>query len=585
MHIFFFINRGISFSGAMNLLDCVGIEFIVEGMRQTIFEILSNNSLENSHTCNDKEIVPAKLKVKILDESRVSNPQDGISVERMLVASFGSSVYRYYILKMRDFYCLPAFLATVVPYTPGYLKLEIENQTPHYYVFADQIEFQDVLAGSVYEFNIPKSLKAVTLNVMTKEINAFLTPDMLPQELFDQCDEGSLKVFPFGNQSYSISSKPILKSLLQETSTVNAKLFSCLRLFSPLIINNDSFIFSFLNRFPRKVSSVPSESPLITKFNNENPFASHTTNYFLSHIKTQYEICKNRKLEKYFSAIMTIERSTGYEKGPSLVKYGKYLPLFYASLHSGSGFPGKSEIMCMFIKYLDDLINSSAETCFLNTASTILYTFLLRIMYVSLFVNDSSELNPFILDDRLVSALPLNLIKGQPGDSYKEKFFSILVNRLDEFFSPQRDVSFDGKNTIPLPSELQTFGPIPTVNGPLYTENLEKAVFDMLEKSKRGDLPHSEFPSIFVIDEAQYLIHGEKTTSSQQWNFKDSKIGGTRENLTECRTVFHILRRMCRIFKGIWENIIFIVISTSGRDSNSLAYVAISLLTSVPKLY
>ena len=42
-----------------------------------------------------------------------------------------------------------------------------------------------------------------------------------------------------------------------------------------------------------------------------------------------------------------------------------------------NGVPGKSEILIEFIEYLDFLINRRTEACFLNTASTILYVFIL----------------------------------------------------------------------------------------------------------------------------------------------------------------------------------------------------------------
>ena len=240
------LKAGNSTSGVMPLLDCVGIELIIERLRHTLFDILSDNVLESPNVHFGPEVVPIKLKIAILNEHKASRSQDGICIERMIDMSTGMTNYRYYILKIRDFYCLPAFLATDLPHTTGYLKLEIENQIPHYYVFADQIEFQDVLRGSVYEFNIPKLLKAVTLNVKTKEINVFLAPAMLTQELYDQYIEGSRKVFPFGDESYTTIPISVLKSLLQETSLVNAKLFSYFHLCSPLIINNDSFTLSFL---------------------------------------------------------------------------------------------------------------------------------------------------------------------------------------------------------------------------------------------------------------------------------------------------------------------------------------------------
>ena len=111
---------------------------------------------------------------------------------------------------------------------------------------------------------------------------------------------------------------------------------------------------------------------------------------------------------------------------------------------------------------------------------------------------------------------------------YEEKVFSILVNGLKEFFLTQKVVKFNGRKTIPLSIELRSFKRIPTIRGELYTENLEEAVFELLKKSKRNDFPHNEFPSIFVIDEAQFLIYdGKPNGSKKRWNFKDSKVKGT----------------------------------------------------------
>ena len=105
--------------------------------------------------------------------------------------------------------------------------------------------------------------------------------------------------------------------------------------------------------------------------------------------------------------------------------------------------------------------------------------------------------------------MPSELILNLPGRSHEETIFEILVNGLDKFFLPREVINFDAKNPIPLPNELQSFGHIPTKIGALYTDNLEEAVFGMLKKSKRNEFPHNEFPSIFVIDEAQFLIYCE----------------------------------------------------------------------------
>ena len=223
--------------------------------------------------------------------------------------------------------------------------------------------------------------------------------------------------------------------------------------------------------------------------------------------------------------------------------------------------------MCKFINHLGTLINNSNEPYFLNTASTLLYVFILRMMFIILSVRDSNNLNAFIIDDELRSAMPLEKLGIFLGISHEEKIFEILVKGLDKIFSPQRVVKFDGQNTISLPTELQSFGHIPTKSGVLFTENLEEDVFELLKKSKSNDCPHNEFPSIFVFDEAQFLIYDGETKSIRKWNFRDSKIKSTDEDLTRFRTAFHILRRMCRIYRGIWKNILFIVVSTSRKVS------------------
>ena len=97
---------------------------------------------------------------------------------------------------------------------------------------------------------------------------------------------------------------------------------------------------------------------------------------------------------------------------------------------------------------------------------------------------------------------------------------------------------------------MQSFRHIPTISGELYTENLEEAVFELLKKSKRNDFPHNEFPSIFVIDEAQFLIYDWETKSNKTSGIlKTQRLGRTEEDFTHYRTAFHILRRMCRIME------------------------------------
>ena len=183
------------------------------------------------------------------------------------------------------------------------------------------------------------------------------------------------------------------------------------------------------------------EENLVAKYFTEKPFikSSNHLKYLLTHIKTQYGKYKDSQLKTYFSAILPVLQSSGYGKSRSLVELGKYLPLFYASLQAGhERFPVKSEIMCEFISYLDALINKRTEPCDLNTAATLLYVFILRMMFIVLSVRDSNNLNAFVIDDELFSAMPLELLGNFLGSSHEEKVFSILVYGLREFFSSQR---------------------------------------------------------------------------------------------------------------------------------------------------
>ena len=169
----------------MDALDCAGIELLIEGMRQKLFEILSNNVLEPSTFC-DKEVASDSLSIKILDVFNDSGTQDGISFQKVLNALIGSTKYLYYILKIRGFYCLPAFMAPTLLRTPGYLRLEVENQIHHYYIFTDHVEIPSVFKGAVYKFGVPVSQQALALTVSTKDITIFLNCNCLPDDLYER---------------------------------------------------------------------------------------------------------------------------------------------------------------------------------------------------------------------------------------------------------------------------------------------------------------------------------------------------------------------------------------------------------------
>ena len=237
----------------MNALDCIGIEFPIEELRQTLFEILSNNLIDVSHSSYDQSIAPDKLKIEILAESHVQISQVGISIERILDARVSSSIYRYYILKLKDFYCLPAFLATNPTNKPGYLELEIENQKPHYYVFSDKADFKRVFKGTVYDFSFPESPESVVLNVTTKEMNIFLNPSSLPKELYLLSTGGPGHGVTFKEQRYTIAPVSTILSQLEETNQINYELFVSLRLPYFIIVDNHSFTFTCSLNIPMKI--------------------------------------------------------------------------------------------------------------------------------------------------------------------------------------------------------------------------------------------------------------------------------------------------------------------------------------------
>ena len=320
----------------MDVLDCVGIELIIEGMRPKLFEILSNNVLEPSTFC-EKEVTSGNLSIEILDEFNDSRSQDGISIAKVLNARVGSTNYRYYILKIRGFYCLPAFLAPTLPRPPGLLRLVVENQIQHYYIFTNQAELPSVFKGAVYNFNVPVLQQEVAFSVSTKDINVFPNSTCLRghgdlYERYRNFDpkQGSF-TFSLSNQSYLLTSNSRLASRLCETSLINRNLFDYLCLPASAILNNHSFTILLLQEpSPAEPFITPEENALVEKFFTEKPFRKSKKHlkYLLKHIKNQYAKYKDSQLKTYFSAILPVLQSSGYGKSRSLIELGKHLPLF-----------------------------------------------------------------------------------------------------------------------------------------------------------------------------------------------------------------------------------------------------------------
>ena len=131
---------------------------------------------------------------------------------------------------------------------------------------------------------------------------------------------------------------------MQNSNSFNCNLLYKLRQPISLILNTHSFAFLLFQK-PSPVESIviTKKENLVAKYFTEKPFikSSNHLKYLLMHIKTQYAKYKDSQLKTYFSAILPVLQSSGYGKSRSLVELGKYLPLFYASLQQGDGFPSQ----------------------------------------------------------------------------------------------------------------------------------------------------------------------------------------------------------------------------------------------------
>jgi hypothetical protein len=280
--------------------------------------------------------------------------------------------------------------------------------------------------------------------------------------------------------------------------------------------------------------------------------------YILDHIKTiQDDFRVSGPFAKYFTAVLVVLQSSGYGKSRTFIELGTTMPVFYSSLQAAvNGFPKKSYYLDQFIVQFDSLFLDKAPICHVNTACAVLYTFILRIIYL-ISKSPYDDTKAILLDQAIDSVM----------GNQQEANFSALFTGLQGFCNPDFEVNFNYNSPAPilLPEELNKFdldfnqGKIK-----LSTSNLEQEVASFLRDKRKLQLP-----CLFVIDEAHFLLNSDTEKSKKLWSFFDYNSNSKADtDINFVKLPYQVFRRTFRLFSTLWELLWLVVISTNGKIGN-----------------
>ena len=328
-----------------------------------------------------------------------------------------------------------------------------------------------------------------------------------------------------------------------------------------LLLRIDSFSYEKLKTFLSTLRSEPSTIIPTSRFqqifeNSKYLKEEKIFPYIHDHIKTiRDDIAISGPFAKYFTAVLVVLQSSGYGKSRTFIELGTTMPVFYSSLQtSKSGFPERSYYLDQFIIEFDRLFLDRPPICHANNACAILYTFILRIIYlISKFPYDDKK--AILLDQAIESIL------GNQRDAN----FTALFNGLQGFCTTGFKEKFIHNSQAPilLPEELNKFELVLN-NGEikLYTSELEEEVASFLRNKRKPQLP-----CLFVIDEAHFLLNSGAEKSKKYWRFFDYNTN-TRADEDFVKLPYQIFRRTFRLFTRLWELLWLVVISTNGKIGN-----------------
>ena len=576
------------------LQTSVDIELLIEDVRDELFKRITSQApyvppghvphkLARTSQASSGHASAAQPLNFLVQDSFLSD--DGS--ERVFKVQCGTFKCYYYAFKFNDYVACPAFLVSRFKLT-DFACLDVSNGSHYYYIFLSRkyvlqriLDKRSDFSGE-FELKMPSEAhKLLPLNPRYKDLELFIFPYTKNKKLRDEC-EGF-----WSNQSdllIKLKAAPaywFVPHKLMILFKARHSLFNFIYYASTILVHEDSKSFAELQEIMKPITKSLEDAKLFTatlksiftatKYKRED----YILNAFANHIRRNFEDSSKRKLNDYYCSIIPVLQSSGYGKSKLMDRLGSRTPTFYSSLQLGAGYPGKSFFLTRLFEELNRIILqgiSYDEYCHMNTVSTAVYIYILRMLFIILKNPDNNSLkNAFQIDSEIEGHKFFSNTASKDESEKKEEIFKILFNGLEDICKYEACVWFDGNDTLKLKniSIIRKFFPnkfaIEIYSEEALTCNLENDVMKLLKKlGKKNGLP-----SLFVIDEAlglQYKGFSKDEKEIYDWRFQDVDLRAQKHVNIGKVAPFNILRRIFRIFTNTWEHIMLIVISnTSGE--------------------
>ena len=513
--------------------------------------------------------------------------------ERVFKVVTGSSEHYYYAFKLGNYIVCPAFLAGLFNLT-DFVCLDVRNSFNFYYIFLTK-EFDDPASHifgvdadfrSEYLFATPREDKIFHLSLENKDCRCFFGgKDFVRKHDLDAFDDYEAFIKSNSNQMKRSVQEPdylfVPEVLKGDFKRKYEELFAPSFEFKvTALVYKECFSFFEILRFSEPIKSEEGKKLTetlgqifnITRYEREE----YILEKLVEHIRVNFKEGSQKKVTSFYASMIAVLQSTGYGKSRLMEKLGCKTPTFYSSLQKGSGFPLKTFFMSRFIEELDRVVPKGVPCkdateknyCYINNVATAIYIYILRILYIILKKNENLELKENLeIDIEIENHHFFNNIKNVGESTKVERIFKILFRDLEIICRSDVNIEFDGSHTLKL-EDIPKIGPdLNVFNLPNHKVNkLEDDVVLLLQKLKEKNVVNT-LPAIFVIDEAHGLKCKNLKSRKQDFGWKFRNIFEKELLFLYDRSPYNPFRRAFRIYTNAWEQIILIIVSTSGQIS------------------
>ena len=560
---------------------------------QMITDPFKDDPMESDH--NPESPLPPTQQMDV-DESSYSVTKSFLTIdklERIFKVVTGSTEQYYFAFELEGFIVCPTFLAGLFGLT-DFACLYVRNDFDFYYIFLEKNSDDPASCFFVdtasflgdYLFKKPTD-KIFLLNFKNKDINCFIQDD----DFVRKHPKVGLKerdAFLDSHSTHMMCSdlEPnywyVPRELKEEFLLNYGTLFTPFEMGKTALVYKDCLSYFEILSYSKPIISEKGKRVVETLENIFKNTKYEREEYILKklvdHIQDNYQVGKVSKVKSFYASMIAILQSSGYGKSRLVGKLGCKTPTFYSSLQKGNGFPLKTLFLSRFIEELDKVVPKGVPAtsgatkgnyCWINNVATAIYIYILRILYIILKNPDNENLDlegNFDIDDEIEGSPFFRHIKDEGEITKVERIFRILFSDLEDICRYEDNIKFDGTNTL----KLGNIGGYLNANAFKFSKhvvcNLEDAVILLLRKLKEKNHVNS-LPAIFVIDEAHGLKCKNLKSTKQDfnWNFRDYCDKELCSYLSH--SPYNVFRRVFRIYTNGWEEIILIIISTSGQIS------------------